>query len=476
MRGGHRLQPDTHEGTGSTAEVTVALLRSIQIVTVATLLVLLVAHSIPAQEIPRVLTVHDAMRLALERNPSIASAESGTQASEAALEGQRARTLPTLTAGASGRVQQSLARTVQVGGGTVRSGGGISETSDVSLTLRHTFVESGRSEAIEAADVRVEASRASLEDARRGLMRNVAATYYTILAQQELAEVAQQAVSSAELTLELVEARIEAGTAAPAERLPAEADLTRARYEAISAENQVWQSLAELRALLALPPDEQPLLRGDLDEVETVQGLEEWVRAGLDRRPDIEAQGHRVRIAELAVRQQEIQAGLTYNVFGQADYGRYTGTTGETWQVAAGVSFPLYDPGSRASVTEARANLDQSRLGLEELQLAVTREVTQAWYALRDARERVTSAEAALEAAESSLAAARARYAEGVATIIEVTDAEIQWRRASATLVQARFDRVVAYYRLLTAGGESLVEDDAGNAAEAAQPQTVVSE
>lgn len=467
------------DGRRIAAEVTFALPRYMPVTIAGCLLVLLSAQLAPTQEIPRVITVQDAMRLALERNPSVRVAESGATMSEAALEGQRARRLPTFSAGASGRVQQSLARPVTVNGGTVRATPGIDESSEISVGLRHVFIDSGRSEAIAAAGSRLEASEASVQNTRRTLMRSVASAYFTILAGQEFAEVAQQAVSSAELTLELVEARIEAGTAAEVERLPVEADLARARYEAVSAENTVWQALAELRALLALPPDVQPLLRGDLEGVPAVPGLDEWLAGTMEQRPDLEAQRHRVRAAELAVRQREIDAGFTYSVQGQADYGRYTGTSGETWQVAAGVSFPLFDRGSQAAVDEARANLEQTVGSLEELELAAMREVTQAWHGLRDARDRVLSAMAAHEAAQSSLEVARARYGEGVATIIEVTDAELQWRRSSATLVQARYDRVVAYYQLLAAGGHPLLEDEAADESpEAAEPaaSTVVPE
>jgi len=402
-------------------------------------------------EAPHVLTLQDAMRIAIERNPSIATAQSDLDASRAALEGQRARRLPTLALSASGQIQDSLGRSTTGGGGT-------SETSDVELALQHVFFQSGREEAIDSARWQLAASEAGIENTRRTLAQTVASTYFTILANQQLAEVAEEAVSSAELDLELVETRIEVGAAAEADRMPVEADLAQARYEAIRALNAIWQSLAELRALLALPPDELPLLADRLDDVPAVDALDVWLAEALAHRPDLRAQHHRLRVAELSVRQAEIDDGLTLGVDGQAGYGRHSGTAGESWQLWAGVSLPLFDRGSDASVRQARANLESSRQRLAELELTTTREVTQAWYALRDARERIVAAEAALEAAATNLEVARARYAEEAANVIEVTDAELTWRRASATLVQARYDRAVAYYRLLAAAGRPLIE------------------
>ncbi len=426
-----------------------------------------------AQQDTNVLTLQDAMRLALERNPSITSAQWDVRSRRAALAGQRARWLPTLEASVEGRIQQSLARPVNVGGGTITTTGGrVSETSDVALTLGQVFYQSGLQEAIDAAGEQVAVSRAGLEGARQQLLLRVAATFYAVLADRELVQVAEEAVRAAQLHLELVDARIEAGTAAPADRLPVEAELADARYQSVSAVNAVWQTLAELQALLALPADELPLVRGELVAMPEVDELPVWIEQALARRPDLIAQRHQVRVAELSLRQAQIDAGLSVQVIGQADYGRHTGTEGESWWVAAGVSYPLHNGPARAAVDQAHANLEMARQRLAELELTVTREVSQAWYALQDAGERVAAAQAALAAAASNLEAARERYREGVGTIVEVTDAELNWRRAGVQLVQSRYDRSVAYYQLLAAGGvlqgpEASAEEPAPQADEA---------
>ncbi|MBD3293034.1 MAG: hypothetical protein GF393_08930, partial [Armatimonadia bacterium] len=423
------------------------------------------------EEAPHLLTLDEAMRLALERNPSIDAAESGVDASRAALDGQRARRLPTLSFDASARLSESLSRDIVVGGDTVRSGGGRSETSDVQLTLTHTFFQSGREQAIAQARANTRASRASVENAQRTLLADVAGTFFSVLAQQELAEVADQAVSAAEQHIDLVDARIEAGTVAPADRLTVEAELADAEFEAVRTVNAVWTTLADLQALLALPTDELPLIRGDLDAPYPTGNLEAWIAEAIDARPDLKAQRHRVRASELSLEQARIDAGLSLSVQGQADYGRHTGTTGDTWFIGGGLTFPLFDKQARASVRRAEADLESTRLALAEQQLAVSRQVSSAWYGLRDATGRVTAAEASVAAAATSLEAARERYALDAATIIEVTDAELTWRRARGNLVQARFDRNVAWYQLLAAAGRPLLDEADSDAEPAATDQ-----
>jgi outer membrane protein len=149
------------------------------------------------------------------------------------------------------------------------------------------------------------------------------------------------------------------------------------------------------------------------------------------------------------------------NVQGSADYGRHTDTTGDTWGISGGLSFPLFNKQAQASVDAARANLVGTRVALEEQELNVTRQVSFAWYVLSDATERVSAAEVSVAASEASMNAARERYAAGVATIIEVTDAELSWRRARANLVQALYDRNVAWYQLLSASGQPLLPEAA---------------
>jgi len=396
----------------------------------AALALLAAAGCALAQEDEYVLTLEQAMRLALERNPSIAVAEGSLHASRAALAGQRARRLPVLAAEASGRIQQSLGRPVNIGGGIIETRAATSETSDLALALQHTFYQSGRDEAISAARVQTAATEAGLEDTRRTLLLDVASTFYAVLANQELAGIGDALVAASQLHLDLVNARVEEGTAAPVDRLPVEAELESARYEAASAINSVWQSLADLQALLALPPDELPHIRGELEPAPAVDQLPAWLEIASERRPDLQAQRFRVRGAELALSQAKIAAGPSLSVSGSADYGRHTGTTGETWALAAGVSVPLFD--------------DQAR---------ITREVTQAWYALTNAAGQVVTSAAALAAAQASLDAAQGRYAEEVATIVDVTDAQLAWQRAAVNQVQARYDRSVAWYRLLAAAG-----------------------
>ncbi|HCA47766.1 MAG TPA: hypothetical protein DEP45_10565 [Armatimonadetes bacterium] len=273
---------------------------------------------------------------------------------------------------------------------------------------------------------------------------------------------ADDAVAAARMHLDLVNARIEAGAVAPADRLTVEAELADAQFEAVRTVNTVWTTLSELRSLLALPPDTLPLIRGELNGEFELSDLQGWIAEAIEARPDLQAQRFRVRASELALKQAQIDAGLTVNVQGSADYGRHADVTGDTWGVTGGLSFPIFNKQAGAAVDAARANLQGTRVALAEQELNVTRQVSSAWYVLSDATGRVSAAEVSVTASEASMNAARERYAAGVATIIEVTDAELSLRRARANLVQALYDRNVAWYQLLSASGRPLLPEAEG--------------
>ncbi len=412
-----------------------------------------------AQETPQGLTLQDCFDLALARNPQLRATEAELAVSRATLAGQRGRWEPSLIASWAWRTQQPLARPIQVGGGVVRSTGDRSTSRDLSLTVNQTIYEPGLHESIRAAGEQVTASSFALVDARRRLLLEVATTFHTVLADQELAEVAQSAVEASQRHLELVDARIEAGTAAAADRLPIEAELADAKFEAVRTANAIWQVIADLKTLLGVGAGSPLKLDGEPTVAPNPGQLTDWLEGALAQRPDVQAQNARVRAAQHSLRQARIGAGLDVSLIGQADYGRHSGTSGESWWLGAGASYPLYDRTSKAQVDAAEARLRATQERLAELKLNVSREIAKAWYAATDADERLRAVDAAVRTAEANLEAARERYAQGVANIIEVTDAELSWRRAQANRVQARYDRNVAYYQLLAAAGRPLAQE-----------------
>ncbi len=425
---------------------------------VVALLTAMFASSLATAQEPGPISMSDAMRMALELRPTIEAAQAGVDSARASVNRARAANLPTIEGYWDWRTRQSLARPVDVGGGTLQSSSGRSDSRDAGVSGNLTLYDSATRASINQAKASAEAAGHRLDDTRYGLMLNVAQLYLTALGQEQLAEVAATAVMAAQQHLAQVDANVAAGVAAQADAYPVRVQLAQAKLQAVTTESRLAQTLADLRVTMGLPPGPPLKLSERLTRIESPDDVDTLLSAALAKRPDVAAEHASVRASRWALRSAKQNAGLSYALTTQGDYGRHTGVTGETWSVSAGVSLPLFDQGARAGVDSAEASLRSAEARMAELELSVRGEIEQQYLALAEAGERITVAQAGEDSARVSLAAAEARYTEGLAIVIEVTDADQSLREAQASRVQALYDYNLAHTRLLSATGADLLE------------------
>ena len=116
-------------------------------------------------------------------------------------------------------------------------------------------------------------------------------------------------------------------------------------------------------------------------------------------------------------------------------------TPPSTWYVGAAMTFPLFEGLSTAySVSQNKAQLRATLENYEVLRQNVTKEVEQAYLDVKSGWELIRATKKALEAARENLRLAWGRYQAGVGTIIEVTDAQVQFSQADLKFVQALYD------------------------------------
>ena len=386
--------------------------------------------ALPGVDLGKTLTLDDLVRLAIANNPVTSISVETVKRADAAVVQARAAQLPDLGLGADVRQTKLL-------GGP--SGGRSSR--DLSLTLSETFYQSGLREQIEAARAGARAARFGDADTHRTLILSVAQSYFTALASVGLAEVAMRAVAASQQHLDLSDARIARGVAARADRYPFEVELAQARLTAISADNTAKTSLTNLKRAIGLASNIAIKIAPALTYPSYSGKLPELLQTAYDNRPDIKQAQEQAKQARQSLRIAEIQAGPVLTVDGTADYGYHTGQTGDAWQVSAGVSVPIFDSGrSRAAVDSAAAAFKIAQENLRSTQLDISAEVERNFLNVTAAEAGLTAADAALKSAQVSLGAAQEKYANGVGTVIDVTDAETKLEQSDADQVKAKFD------------------------------------
>jgi outer membrane protein len=379
------------------------------------------------------LTLQECITLALQRHPSIGLALTSAVSAQANARAQQSLRYPHLQLQWSARETKSL-------GADRRTG------RTAAVSAEYTLYQSGLRERIDRAEVSAESSQYSIAETRQQLTYQVTVAYWGILAAHRYAEVVMDSVANAQRHWDMVRARIDIGVAPEADILPVNVQVAQARLDAVRADTELSVAYADMRALLGLPPQvrfrlaDTPEAREEYDaDLDSLMAIAEA------NRPDLASQRLAIRAADLGVRIARAETGVKVTAGASADYGRFTGTTGKSWQLQVGATYPLFDAGaSEAQRTSAEADSEAARWRMTALMQDMQGEVEVAHLRISQAAASLDAAEVSLTQARTSLAAAEARYAEGLAIVVEVTDAQLALLQTQVALVQAEYNYVIA--------------------------------
>ncbi|MBA8884550.1 efflux transporter outer membrane subunit [Dokdonella fugitiva] len=397
---------------------------------------------------------------ALAANNDLKVALAHYERANAELRSAKFDALPVITASANGQDIRASADQLpgvdRDGRDTKSYDAGVAASWELDLFGRiRRSIEAGRADAA--------ASAADLAAAQVAIAGSVARTYVELRGLQERLRVAQDNATNQRETLQLVDARVNAGggTDFDSARARAQLETTDARVPALEA--QIAFAMHRLAVLTGRTPG---ALIEELQTPGALPALPERLDAGtpgelLRRRPDVAAAEQRLHAATARI------GVATADLFPRFTLGGLLGTqaisTGslferdsETHLLALGVDWSFLDVGHvrariAASGADAEAALAQYRqsvlLALEDTENAL----------VRYAKARAEDAQLERAATDSAEAArlARVRYEAGAAGLLEVLDAERSRLQAQDAFADARTRSVtgaVALYQALAGG------------------------
>jgi outer membrane protein len=228
----------------------------------------------------------------------------------------------------------------------------------------------------------------------------------------------------------------------------------------ISAENDAVLSMQDLKRILALEKEPDPVLSDTLF-YRTLEVTEEnAVKEALANRPDILALEQNVEGQEklLSIRNAEKfpVLGLYGQVVFQGEAGRARpldpfDSEHRAVSSAAGVALtiPLFDGfRTKGKIEQARADLRSARLQLEEETHSVRLETTKAVKELESLRRAYEAQVATVGLAEEAYRIAETRYQSGISTQLELTDARIALDEARTNYASTLYSYDVAVANL----------------------------
>jgi outer membrane protein TolC len=385
------------------------------------------------------LTLDGAVTLALTRNERAQIAARLVDAAEARVQRARAFFFPELSV--SGTYTRRPATS------SFREKNAL----DSAATLSMTLFDARAIPLYRAAKREQEAAVAGALEERRRLSFEAGEAFLVTLGAEQVAIAAERRRDLAKLSRDDAEARFKAGlvrsndlTRTELELATAERELTRARNDRDTARLNLGYLLgAKVDGALAEP------LAGLLTEP-TDQASPERRRADVvQARKRYEAQ------RELA-KEPRMRLIPTLSLFGQAGVSNETAITGRDldWSIGVTLGWILFDGGERyADAHEQDALAEIARLRTVALERQVGVEVEVASVALGDRRAGVEQATVAVAVARKNAAEAQALYKQGLATALELSDANLSLFAAEVGLVRERYALAIAVLDLRAALG-----------------------
>jgi multidrug efflux system outer membrane protein len=287
-----------------------------------------------------------------------------------------------------------------------------------------------------AARAELEASEAAREAVRLALAAQVARSYFALRSLDEQVDLTRRTVALREQALELQRRRLQGGVISQFElrQLEAEAAVVRAQLPPLERDRD--REEVALSVLLGRTPkkifEERVTIKQAFDEAPGPPVVPSGVPSELLlRRADLVNAERQLAAsnARVAVARSEMFPSISLTAFlgseSAALANLFSGSQAATWQIAAGLTQPIFQGGrlrARSDAAEAR-----ERAALAQYQQAIRSafgEVRAALIVQVRARESYDAESARVAALSETLRLARLRYQNGVASQLDVLDAE----------------------------------------------------
>ncbi|HZW14260.1 MAG TPA: AdeC/AdeK/OprM family multidrug efflux complex outer membrane factor [Noviherbaspirillum sp.] len=381
---------------------------------------------------------------------------------------QSADLWPNLNATASGTRSRTPADL------SVRGVSGISSSYQVGLSLASFELDFfGRVRSLNnAALAQYLASEEAAQAARITLVAEVAKAYLAERAFEEQYDLARKTLESRESAYKLAKQRFEVGASSALDLRQNETLVQSARASLATLTRQRAQASNALNLLVGTPTASLPAAQ-PLSEQSIVTDIPAGLPSDLlTQRPDIRASEQRLQAANANIGaaraaffpRVSLTAGIgtaSNELSGLFDAGS------RTWSFSPQMVLPIFDAGrnrANLSLSETRKNIAIAEY--EKTIQTAFREVADALTARAALEEQIEAQRAVLEAQTERLKLADLRYQSGVASSLDVLDAQRELFSAEQALVQVRLLRLTNAIDLYRALGGGLSETSTARASQ----------
>lgn len=329
-----------------------------------------------------------------------------------------------------------------------------SDTQQAQVSLSQLLFDFGKTAAAtDAARRLADVANQSVELQRQLVVLSAREAYTNLLLAQRLIKVNQESLQRADLGFRVATRLSEGGLRPRSDVARAEIDVANGQVGLIQVRGTEGLALAALNTALGIDVRAATRIVDNLDDTPKVTlDRNALLAEALRDRPEYKQAKFQADANEALYRQAF--RNFFPSIVGTGSYGGTQAQLNDNWIVGMSMSWTIFDGGNLvASMKEANANFQASRARIKSTELQIAQDVQQAVVSVEETQARIVAARRAVRAGEANYRFANGRFRAGLATILDLTDAQSSLTQAQATEVQALSDFKVALYQLDRAVG-----------------------
>jgi len=283
-------------------------------------------------------------------------------------------------------------------------------------------------------------------------------SYYEVLFAAKQLEVAEQSAKTAQSIMDRSQARFDSGLVVESDLLTAKVRMAARQQELIRARNNLEMARAQMNTAMGVPVESRFHLAEALGErILPVPVLQDAEKQALTNRPDLK----RIASEEVAQRQSVSIAkssfGPRVNAFAgwEADNPTFlAGGGGNNWLGGIEVQLDIFQGGAKRAELSRQRALEEKAVAMKQVAGDEVRlEVRRAYYELDTSRQQVEVSRGAIAQAQESLRINQDRYESGLTTVTDLLGAEEAARRSQTDYWEAVYHFQTNYANLELAKG-----------------------
>jgi len=417
----------------------------------------------PAPALPRV-TLEQALQLGRQYNPSQVQAQQNLRVANMGVTEAWGAYLPSVSASAGSSKSSSQRYNSATGQVVTAPGDQSSFGLNANLNLFTGFQRGANQR---AANATRDLNQAALLQQDYATDLNTKQAFFNALSTQELVGVAQANLARSDQQLKLTSEKLRLGATTRADSLQASVDygnaevqLIQARANALTAQANLARAIGAVGMVAAVPDTALEVRLTSLDTAALRRDAEASAPSVVQAQAGVTA-AQASLAANRAVYYPTLSLGASQRWAGQilfpwnpiAAGPKYTGT----WNVSLSLNYPIFNGFVReANIVNADASYQTSQAKLRDARLGLDASLTLELTALDAAAAQIDVSRTSVAAAQEALRMQRERYRLGASTIVDLLTAETTLNQAEVSLVQARYNYLIARAQLEALVGHGL--------------------